>query len=651
MKQSSPHLKRMIIEEIEPRILYSADLNPYVLEQDSLDGAGEVLLLESSSEPLQSVSGSATNAEVMAASHEIVFIDEGVENYEQLVTDVQAQASDGRRIEVVVLKAGESGIDQISRTLAQYQDLSAVHIISHGQAGALQLGGVALDYEALLAHATQIEQWSDAFDERGDVLVYGCDLASSGQGRSLVEALSRLTGADVAASDDGSGASSWGGDWELEYAAGGIEASVAAGFETRAHWQGLLGATYHLQGDTSPPFSGLATTAPTAPTLVNFDPGRDSAAGLLLTKNAALPSQSDATKHQTWVAPAGALAISNESVSLTFWSDMKDGMNGAQTADVALGKAGTVTAYLMDLASPSATTGTVIASGSVTDSTWGDGFAWEQKTVSFGNVTYSVAAGRYLAVKIVVNDSSGDDLWFAYDTTSFQSRLVIGSNAAPAITSNGGEVSASLNVAEDSTTVTTVMATDADLPAQTLAYSISGGADAARFAINGGNGALSFAAAPNREAATDVDGNNVYEVTVQVSDGLGGTDTQQLSVTVTDLDEFDVSAVSDTNAAANTVTESAAAGTTVGVTALASDADATNNSITYSLDDDAGGRFAIHATTGVVTVNGVLDYETAARSSASCYPGPPCNKPWTSRNACARPLNPRWAPRYVPSKA
>lgn len=52
MKQSSPHLKRMIIEEIEPRILYSADLNPYVLEQDSLDGAGEVLLLESSSEPL-----------------------------------------------------------------------------------------------------------------------------------------------------------------------------------------------------------------------------------------------------------------------------------------------------------------------------------------------------------------------------------------------------------------------------------------------------------------------------------------------------------------------------------------------------------------------------------------------------------------------
>ena len=38
--------------------------------------------------------------------------------------------------------------------------------------------------------------------------------------------------------------------------------------------------------------------------------------------------------------------------------------------------------------------------------------------------------------------------------------------------------------------------------------------------------------------------------------------------------------------------------------AAASDADATNNTITYSLDDDAGGLFAIDANTGVVTVNG-----------------------------------------------
>ncbi len=60
--------------------------------------------------------------------------------------------------------------------------------------------------------------------------------------------------------------------------------------------------------------------------------------------------------------------------------------------------------------------------------------------------------------------------------------------------------------------------------------------------------------------------------------------------------------------------ENAANGTVVGVTALASDADATNNTITYTLDDNAGGRFAIDGSTGVVTVadGTLLDREAAA---------------------------------------
>ena len=48
--------------------------------------------------------------------------------------------------------------------------------------------------------------------------------------------------------------------------------------------------------------------------------------------------------------------------------------------------------------------------------------------------------------------------------------------------------------------MTTVTATDADLPAQTLTYSIVGGADAALFTIDAATGALSFIAAPDFEA-------------------------------------------------------------------------------------------------------------------------------------------------------
>ena len=86
---------------------------------------------------------------------------------------------------------------------------------------------------------------------------------------------------------------------------------------------------------------------------------------------------------------------------------------------------------------------------------------------------------------------------------------------------------------ENTTAVTTVTATDSDVPAQTLTYSISGGADAAKFSINGVSGALTFVTAPNYESPTDVGGNNVYDVTVQVSDGNGGTDSVAIAVTVT----------------------------------------------------------------------------------------------------------------------
>lgn len=195
------------------------------------------------------------------------------------------------------------------------------------------------------------------------------------------------------------------------------------------------------------------------------------------------------------------------------------------------------------------------------------------------------------------------------DTVSITVNAV---NDAPAITSNGGGATASVSIAENSTAVTTVQSSDLDGGAPS--YTIVGGADAAGFSVDAVTGALTFNSAPNREAPADADSNNVYEVIVQVADGAGGTDNQTVSVTVTDLDEFDAGALTDAAATANAVNENAANGTAVGVTASSVDADSTNNAISYSLDDSAGGRFAIDSGSGVVTVaNGsLLNRETAA---------------------------------------
>ena len=107
--------------------------------------------------------------------------------------------------------------------------------------------------------------------------------------------------------------------------------------------------------------------------------------------------------------------------------------------------------------------------------------------------------------------------------------------ASPVITSDGGGANATRSVAENGTAVTTVTATDINA-GTTFSYSISGGADAAKFAINSSSGVLTFVSAPDFEAPSDAGANNVYNASVRVSDGAL-SDTQAIAVTVTDVNE------------------------------------------------------------------------------------------------------------------
>ena len=106
--------------------------------------------------------------------------------------------------------------------------------------------------------------------------------------------------------------------------------------------------------------------------------------------------------------------------------------------------------------------------------------------------------------------------------------------AAPEITSLGP-----FAVAEGATAVATLTASDDDTASGQLTWTIpsgtDGGADADKFML-GSTGVLTFTTAPDYEAPTDTKTDNVYEVTVQVSDG-SNTDTADLEVTVTNVAE------------------------------------------------------------------------------------------------------------------
>ncbi len=141
-----------------------------------------------------------------------------------------------------------------------------------------------------------------------------------------------------------------------------------------------------------------------------------------------------------------------------------------------------------------------------------------------------------VANTIVVTGSESTDTLTNIEHLKFSDITLDSTNLFfPQITSNGGGSTAAASVAENTTSVTTVTATDQD-PGTTLSYSIVGGADQGLFQINSATGALSFVTAPDYENPSDADHNNSYIVTVRVSDGTLTSD-QALTVNVTDVSE------------------------------------------------------------------------------------------------------------------
>ncbi len=160
---------------------------------------------------------------------------------------------------------------------------------------------------------------------------------------------------------------------------------------------------------------------------------------------------------------------------------------------------------------------------------------------------------------------------------------------------------ASQSVAEKTTSVLTVRATDADNPAQSLTFAITGGADQARFAITSG-GVLTFQAAPDFETPTDVGADNVYNVRVSADDGNGRTTVQDLAITVTNVNDAPVF----TSSPAVNVAENS----TSVLTVRASDADRPAQTLNFALTGGADqARFAITGA-GVLTFKVAPDFES-----------------------------------------
>ncbi|WP_442510878.1 VCBS domain-containing protein [Novipirellula sp. SH528] len=177
---------------------------------------------------------------------EVIFVDAGVEDAETLIEGLRADADGQTQWLIVRLQAEQDGILQITETLRNLTSVDAVHLLSHGDGEGIQLGNSRLDLDAAPNYAGEIASWGHALDSGADLLIYGCDLASTESGRDLIDILAVVCDCDVAASDNATGNAELGGDWILEYAVGEVNTEVAFGFAAQASWQHTLDISSNL---------------------------------------------------------------------------------------------------------------------------------------------------------------------------------------------------------------------------------------------------------------------------------------------------------------------------------------------------------------------------------------------------------------------
>ncbi len=138
----------------------------------------------------------------------------------------------------------------------------------------------------------------------------------------------------------------------------------------------------------------------------------------------------------------------------------------------------------------------------------------------------------------VPTDSDADNIYVIEVTVSDGANVVVQvievsvsnvNDNAPYFTSTDTAI-----IAENSLTITRIVATDID--GDVLTYSIVGGVDKDAFRLDSNNGLLNFASLPDFENPTDDDGDNVYSVDITVSDGIN-TIPQTINVTVSNIND------------------------------------------------------------------------------------------------------------------
>jgi len=125
-----------------------------------------------------------TAGAVQKSGPELIVIDYRVQDADTLLSELLNTDRDFR---ILRLDSDTDGISQITEKLEQVGNVSAIHLLTHGRDGEILLGSTRLNASTLAQHAPELLAWQHSLTSGADLLLYGCDVAETVEGRDFVD--------------------------------------------------------------------------------------------------------------------------------------------------------------------------------------------------------------------------------------------------------------------------------------------------------------------------------------------------------------------------------------------------------------------------------------------------------------------------------
>lgn len=503
------------------------------------------------------------------ARQDIVFIEDNLVDWQVLAQAVAAKAK------VVILDSQNDGLQQMAEYLAGLPQgsVDAIHLLSHGSTGQVQLGRATLTADNLHRYATELDTIHRSLSTEGDWLLYGCDVAAGEAGARLLDQLGRITQADMAASTNLTGYAARGGNWVLE-ARTGILNTAALAVDDYTGTLAVVSFTGDA-GNTNAPNATVATGTPKSSVAITNTATSD-------TLDIAINGGTGIYQDTTSVFTGLGMSVPTGSSGMVVVTADNTDINSI-TLTVQGGKVFDFVSMLM------------MEAGGLSE-----GMTFTPNGNAANKVTHTFAGGQTQTVDLSANTNfdnltsltiSSNDGAFQVNFDDIQLENIGGGNVAP-VFSSGATGSVNEN-ASTSTVVYTALAVDAD--SDTLSYALSG-TDAGSFTINATTGIVRLTTAANYEVKSS------YSINVLAKDATHTT-TKAVTVNVNNINETPVYSSGNTGIVAENASTS-----TVIYTAAATDPE--GGAVTYALAGTDAASFTINSSTGALTLNASANYET-----------------------------------------